>query len=116
MSDRRALMGALLGSSGGDIEWTRYVANRNTANGLRSAEQLFPTREEGHLYIAIITDKDVSEYANNQVVACMTEGNMWGCYGIRYRNNAFGNLVGNATSVDAVIEAGDTYLITDIVL
>lgn len=111
MSDRRALMGALVGSA--NIPWREWTATQTTTTIPPCLTQLFGTRVADHTYVAVLKDKAVSQFANNQAVLLGVAGTGSNAAYIRYRNGAYTQGAGSG-NYDAVIQTGDKYWIADI--
>ncbi len=106
MSDRRALMGALLGSGGGGLDWadvTEITIGANSVTKMTGVSEYF----SNYTYDCIILT--TSPTIENQFVAggrMAQSGGMTGA--LRYRNGAIGSTA-IASSYDGILVEGTKY-------
>lgn len=106
MSDRRALMGALLGSSGGCLDWadvTEITIGANSVTKMTGVSEYF----SNYTYDCIILT--TSPTIENQFVAggrMAQSGGMTGAF--RYRGGVIGSTQ-IASSYDAILVEGTKY-------
>lgn len=96
--------------------WTEITITTAATNTADCINILFPDRQPYHYYVAQLIEKSRSNYAENQLVqyACAVDSSqntMTGC-GVRWRNNAFSSYSSVLSAYDAVVEVGDTYLVS----
>lgn len=100
----------------GETEWTEVTITTAATNTADCINILFPNRQPYHYYVAQLIEKSRSNYTANQLIqyTCVTDSSqnaVTGC-GTRWRNNAFSSYSSTLSNYDAVIEVGDTFLVS----
>ena len=97
--------------------WSEFTVAMNTTTSDESFGVLFHDTQEGKTYVAII-NKDKKDYVNNQLLQCIARNtgavvtNWIGAYVRNRANNvAMANI---SAAYDAVMQAGDKYLISEV--
>lgn len=104
---------AIVGTATAWTEITITTAATNTADCINI---LFPDRQPYHYYVAQLVKKSRDNYATNQLIqyTCATDSSQNAATGggTRWRNNAFSSYASVGSSYDAVVEVGDTFLVS----